>query len=266
MKQLVSASCFKLRKSTALRVTVFVTMFLSAAGMSLFHGVLKIMTGDILELAGGDAEDLQAFANLNFLDCGTIALSVMQLPIIIMAVMITINISEEYKNGAMIIAVSRGYSRQQIYISKLYETLIIALIICMAYLVPAMVVGGLLWHGPFEEGVWTDFLKMIITVILMYMTTAVIFMNVAIIVKNGGGAAALNLLIAIGVSALITTVDTSFHGETAVIRKWWIFTAIEQSADLDILLKDIIISLIDVIVYSGLAIWAGTANFFKREF
>lgn len=264
MKRLIKASNFKLRKNSSVKIGAVVTVCIVILGFLLFYAALHVLTGAMIEAAGGEETDLTAFDDINLLDCAAIALSLMQILAIILAIIVTLLIAGERKNGVYSLMAAKGYSRGQIYGNKLYEVSIVCLILYIIYVLAALLIGGILWHGPIETEMVTGFMKMLPLVAFMYMTIAAMFLAVAINVKNGGAAMAINLMIVLVLSTAITAIDTSLW-EEVVLRKWWIFSAIEQFAYLEITGKEIIISILNILIYGGISIVAGRYIFTKTE-
>lgn len=267
MNKLIKAANFKIRKSSFIYILAIITVILVFGGVSLFYGALKMMNdGSMFEMAGGYDTDIDAFIDLNFIDCTAIVLSLMQVLSIIIAIAVTINISGDKSNGSMMAAAVKGNTRQQIYGCKIYETVIISFVLYFTEVVSAVISGLIFWHGQVTGDMVISFIKIIIVTMLMYITTGIIFMNAALSIKGGGAAIAVNLLIFIfGISIIFTLVDTSINGDVGIIRKYWIFTAIEQFADVDITWTDILKALLNIVVYGGLSIVAGLKHFCKSE-
>lgn len=265
MSRLIKASNFKLRKSTFIYVLIIITAVMVFGGVCLFHVAISMMSdGSLFEMAGGYDTDVEAFNDLSFIDCTAIALSLMQVLSILIAVAVTINISQDKEDGSIVVAAAKGSTRKQIYVSRLYETIVISFALYLTEVVSAVVGGIIFMRGSVDSDDVAGFIKFILITMLMYITVGIIFMNIALSIKSGGVAIAVNLLIFIfGISICFTLIDTSINGDVGVIRKYWIFTAIEQLADIDITWTDILKGFLNIIVYGGLSIVAGYRHFYK---
>lgn len=265
MRRLIRASNFKLRKNSSVKIGAIVTICVVILGFLLFYAALHILTGAMIEAAGGDETDLTAFDDINLLDCAAIALSLMQVLAITLAIIVTLLIAGERKNGVYSLMAAKGYSRGQIYGNKLYEVLVVCLVLYISYVASSLLIGGILWHGPIEKDMVTGFMKMLPLLAVMYMTIASIFLAVAMNVRNGGAAMAINLMIVLVLSTLVTAIDTGLFEEEVILRKWWIFSAIEQYAYLEITGKEIIISILNILIYGGISIFVGKGIFARTE-
>lgn len=265
MKRLIKASNFKLKKNSSIKIGSIVTICISILGFLLFYAALHILTGSMIEAAGGEVEDLTAFDEINLFDCAAIALSLMQVLAIVLAIIVTLLITGERKNGVYSLLAAKGYSRGQIYANKLYEVIVVCFLLYISYVVSALLIGGILWHGKIETEMVTGFIKIFILMAVMYMTIASIYLAVAMNIKNGGAAMAVNLLIVLVLSTAITAIDSGIWGDEIVLRKWWIFSAIEQFAYLEITVKEIIISILNILIYGGISIFVGKGIFARTE-
>lgn len=265
MKQLIHASNFKLKRNRTIKVAAIVTICIVVLLFLLFYGTLHILTDSILVAAGGEESDLAAFDNINLLDCAAIALSLMQILSIILAIAITGMISGERKTGVYSLMAAKGFTRGQIYANKLYEAMVVTLILYLCYICASLLIGGILWHGKIEAAMVAGFFKILFLLLFMYMAAACLFLAIAINVKNGGAAVAINLLLLLIISAGITGLDTSLWGDAVILRKWWIFSAIEQFAYLEITGEEIIIAFANILIYGGAAVFIGKGVFSRTE-
>lgn len=265
MKRLIKASNYKLRKNSSIKIGAAATICVVILGFLLFYAALHILTGPMIEAAGGDETDLNAFDDIHLLDCAAIALSLMQVLAIVLAIVITLLISGERKNGVYALMAAKGYTRRQIYADKLYEACLVCLVLYVSYVAAALLIGGILWHGPIETDMVTGFIKIFFLMAFMYMAIAAIYLAVAMNVRNGGAAMAINLLLVLVLSTAVTAIDTGLFDGQIILRKWWIFSAIEQYAYLEITTKEIIISILNILIYGGAGIVAGGAVFAGTE-
>lgn len=257
MKKFIRASNIKLLKSSAVKIGCIVLFAIAVLGNLIFRGVLNILTGDIMEKAGGYDTDLAAFDEINMLDAGAIALSLMQVLSLVIAIVLTVHIANEKRNGVYSLIVARGYRKIHIYADKLYETTIMCLIMYLSYTTGAVVSGAFFWHGDITGEMIIGFVRMFIAVALVYIAVGYIFTAIAINIKSGGVAIAINIAIVVVLSALVTAADKSIWEDEIVLRSWWLFSAIEQYAYLEITFKEIIILLANVLIYGFGSAFAG---------
>lgn len=257
MREFIRASNIKLLKSSALKIGSVVLFVIAVLGNLIFRGALNILNGDIIEKAGGYDTDLAAFNDINMLDAGAIALSLMQVLSLAIAIVLTVHIANEKRNGVYSLIAARGYSKAYIYADKLYESTVMCLVMYLSYTAGAVISGAFFWHGDITgEMIW-GFVRMFIAMALMYVATGYIFTAIAINIKSGGVSIAINIAIVVVLSALVTAVDRSIWEDEIVLRNWWLFSAIEQYAYLELTLKEILILFANFIVYGLGAAFTG---------
>ena len=126
MNQIIRAENYRIRKNKTFRIACIVIIGMVLVGFGLFYAATHIISGELMEAAGGYDTDLNAFTDLNLFDCAGIAASLMQVLSILYAIVITIMIGAEKRNGIYSLMLERGYQACQIYMGKLYETTVIA--------------------------------------------------------------------------------------------------------------------------------------------
>lgn len=268
--RIIRAENYKIRRNLTVRIATLVVICAVIAGCALFYGAMHIISGELIEAAGGYATDKDAFDDINLFDCGGIVLSFAQLLLILFAVVLTILISAEKKNGVYSLMLSRGYTSGQIYAAKVYETVVVSAILYLVCTVVSLVAGAIFWHGEIEQEDITGFIRVFLLLLFMYLASALILSAIALNVKNAATAIAVNLLLIIVFSSVITGVDQALFGGDAVLRKYWIFSAIEQFAYIDYTettVRETILGIGEAVFYGGIASMAGYFAFAgkKRE-
>ena len=93
-------------------------------------------------------------------------------------------------------------------------------------------------------------------------------MAVAMNVKNAGMAVAVNLIIVLLFSTVITGLDQILADGDVFLRKYWLLSAIEQFAYIDhtdTTVQETITGLIEAVSYGGLAVFIGNTVFTKKK-
>ena len=268
MNQIIRAENYRIRKNKTFRIACVVIVGMVLVGFALFYAAMHIISGELMEAAGGYDTDIDAFADINLFDCAGIAVSLMQVLSILYAIVITIMIGAEKRNGIYSLMLERGYRARQIYMGKLYETTVIAGISYLLYVVASLIAGAVFWHGTIEREDVTGFIRVFLLTLIMYVVSSYIYMAVAMNVKNAGMAVAINLIIVLLFSTVITGLDQIFADGEAVLRKYWLLSAIEQFAYIDhtdTTMQETITGLIEAAIYGGLAVLIGNTVFIKKK-
>ena len=126
MNQIIRAENYRIRKNKTFRIACIVIIGMVLVGFALFYAATHMISGELMEAAGGYDTDVDAFTDINLFDCAGIAVSLMQILSILYAIVITIMIGAEKRNGVYSLMLERGYQTRQIYMAKLYATTVIA--------------------------------------------------------------------------------------------------------------------------------------------
>lgn len=268
MNQIIRAENYRIRKNKTFRIACIVIIGMVLVGFGLFYAATHIISGELMEAAGGYDTDLNAFTDLNLFDCAGIAASLMQVLSILYAIVITIMIGAEKRNGIYSLMLERGYQACQIYMGKLYETTVIAGISYLLYVAVSLIAGAIFWHGTIEREDVTGFIRVFLLMLVMYVVSSYIYMAVAMNVKNAGMAVAVNLIIVLLFSTVITGLDQILADGDVFLRKYWLLSAIEQFAYIDhtdTTVRETITGLIEAVGYGGLAVFIGNTVFYKEK-
>ena len=257
MNQIIRAENYRIRKNKTFRIACIVIIGMVLVGFALFYAATHIISGELMEAAGGYDTDLDAFTDLNLFDCAGIAASLMQVLSILYAIVITIMIGAEKRNGIYSLMLERGYQACQIYMGKLYETTVIAGISYLLYVAVSLIAGAIFWHGTIEREDVTGFIRVFLLMLVMYVVSSYIYMAVAV-----------NLIIVLLFSTVITGLDQILADGDVFLRKYWLLSAIEQFAYIDhtdTTVRETITGLIEAVGYGGLAVFIGNTVFTKKK-
>lgn len=193
MINLLKSDFYRLFRSRAFYICTLVSSIIFAAGAFLIRWssqliakVQKLETVPELPFKSGISYGFTAFTNGN-------------LPIF-MSIFIAIFVTAEFVHGTMKNAVSKGFSKIMIYISKLITMTAATLIMILTMLILGLVSGTIV-SGSFVAG-GDDFLlllRMVVIEILLHAALTSVFVMIGMIIKNNGGTIAVNI---IGVSML----------------------------------------------------------------
>ena len=268
MNQIIRAENYRIRKNKTFRIACIVIIGMVLVGFALFYAATHMISGELMEAAGGYDTDVDAFTDINLFDCAGIAVSLMQILSILYAIVITIMIGAETRNGVYSLMLERGYQTCQIYMAKLYATTVIAGIGYLLYVAVSLIAGAIFWHGTIEREDVTGFIRVFLLMLVMYVVSSYIYMAVAMNVKNAGMAVAVNLIIVLLFSTVITGLDQILADGDVFLRKYWLLSAIEQFAYIDhtdTTVRETITGLIEAVGYGGLAEFIGNTVVTKKK-
>lgn len=147
---------------------------------------------------------------------------------ILSAIFISLFISSEFKNGTLRNIISKGFSRQSIYLSKLITVVCSAFILILCTLLSAGLIGIVFFGAvPLTLPDTIGFLYRLLMQMFLHIGLASLFMMIIICLKHTGPAIALNICLLIIVTSFLSITmsikDTGFNLVTL-----WIGEAIHQ--------------------------------------
>lgn len=197
MGNLLKSDLYRLFKSKSFYVCMAVAALLMAGGAFLNKWALEMaarnsgMPAPELPFKNGIAYGLTVFSS------GDIHL--------FMAILIAIYITSEFTHGTMKNVVSKGFSKIQIYISKLIA-MSVATYTMLAVMLVFGTIAGFIVTGTFGETT-ADFVpqafRMIGIELLLHTALASVFVMIAMIIRNGGATIAVDIIGVFTVAPLI---------------------------------------------------------------
>jgi ABC-2 type transport system permease protein len=192
MGKLLRSDFYRLFKSKSFYICTAIAMFLVSGSVFIVDWSYRMMTeSDTLSIAmefpytDGLSYGLMMFAS------GDVHL--------FMAILIAIFVTAEYAHGTMKNAVSKGFSRYQIYLSKVITmTTAIYIMIFMMFIIgtiSVMIITGK--FGTLTGTYVGQIFAMIGVEFLLHSALAALFVMIANTVRNNGGAISINIVIAL---------------------------------------------------------------------
>ena len=233
MSGLLSSDLFKLRKSRSFLVCIIVAFILGAVmsvtyyiayqelsrtmeqtmqfieGLGNYSGVV-METMDMLP-----TKDLWSYVNVSLCD---------QNVLYIAAIAIGIFAGSEYSMGTVRNSLTRGFSRNAVFFSKLICVSVIMLSIAAVYVlgssIPACIMFGFTAAIPAVE-----IIQCLLIYALLFIAAAGFYMLLAVVTKKTGYGIALAILLPIVITALINVIKIG-NQDLGNISRFWLFETI----------------------------------------
>lgn len=177
------------------------------------------------------------------------------------AIFITMLITSEYSTGTIKDSVSLGFSRMQIYISKLI-TLSVGTILMMIVAIFTTAITSIFVFGVYGSFTLFDMLllfRMLLIQVLLYTAYASVFLMISFLIKNIGGTMAFNIFFCLILGSLSSLVGNSYLGRILLLMNFSP-TAVPHPRTVDIRIA-IIVGLAYLIIFSGI----GGLTFKKQD-
>ena len=155
-------------------------------------------------------------------------------------IMTALLVSEDYTNDLTKNIYSKGYSREQLYLSKY--------VVCLVAFLIMMFVGMLVafFFGFALDGLGTmgdNYILSVLGIILVGIAYFTIFFGVAILVKKTGGSIAICIIGPTVVSLLLTMVDSFINIENFNFSDYWLDNRVAMLSAADVEPKVFLITL-----------------------
>ncbi len=248
MSYLLRSDFYRLIRSKSLYICTLAALALSAINLYTIKWAAN-MSGDMGQVYAsflpkdGITYGLKAFADGNTQ--------------IIIGIITAIFVVAEFSHGTMKNVISKGFSRIQIYLSKLI-TMIVAVLILLFACFLLSTINATMISGTLGDFSWNS-LKTLGIELLLNMAVTSIFVFVAMAIKNLGGVIAINILGILSFGPLIFTLLEYIFDGKITFTKYSLFNNISfyiqnSATGLDYL-RSAIVAIVYLIVTTALGIY-----------
>ena len=239
MSEVFRSDLFKLRKIRSFRVCLIVAFVLGLLMSVLYYiawqELNKTMEETLMYIESlGDyskvvmeamdvlpSDNLWSYVNVSLCDLNVLYIA---------AVVIGIFVGSEYSMGTIRNALTRGFSRNGVYFSKLTCAVIAMFLTVLSYTLGSFL-SGCIMFGFTSSVPAGQMLLCIALYALLFMAVASFYSMLAVITKKTGYAIALAMLIPILVTALINIIKIG-NQDFGNVSRFWIFETITNTQKL----------------------------------
>ena len=232
LNRLIKSDFIKLRKSKTLIVCSIIAFCLAVLmSLLLVNGWNSNGNGESIEQAtemllemGMDKETvdmalsimprpyLWSYANY-FLSDGVIS--------ILAAICVSVFTASEYSMGTLKNTLSRGFSRTQIYLSKLLVSCVSVIVLAVVYLLGGMIICGIFLRG-ISELTAVQMILCILSYLCLFLAMTSVYYMIAIVIRKTGVTIAMSLVIPNIVASILSTIAYSIK-DFSEISQYWLF-------------------------------------------
>lgn len=160
-------------------------------------------------------------------------------------VMTALLVSEDYTNDLTKNIYSKGYSREELYISKYVACLVAFLILMLAGMVASFFFGFALdGLGQADK----NYALSILGIILVGIAYYTIFFGIAILLKKVGGAIAISIIGPTVISLLLAMGDTFLNLDEFKMSEYWLDSRVTLLAQDEVEVKVFVVTLVIALV------------------
>ena len=156
-------------------------------------------------------------------------------------VMTALLVSEDYTNDLTKNIYSKGYSREQLYLSK-YIVCLVAFVVLMIIGMIASFFFGFALDGLGEMG--DNYFLSILGIVFVGLAYYTIFFGIAILLKKTGGAIAISIIGPTVISLLLTMGDTFINLDNFKMSEYWLDNRVLLLAQDNVEVKTFVVTLI----------------------
>ncbi len=301
MKNLISSELFKWKKSKAFKVCTIVGIGLAVFSVIMFL-ILSIMMDIVNEdMAAELGEDYEASQEMMIEEYKSMGLSDAEIAMmtgvydgemmlsmsfsqtdlqLLIAIFIAIFVAGEFSNGTIKMIVSKGYSRAQIYWSKLIAGVIAANVMAIIVVVITTLLGCIIWgwNDPVTGAAASvvDVLKFLLVQFALNTSITAMFIGCSMMFRSLGISIALTVAVYSFGSVIFVLFDAVIQGVCSALEynadklpflpsEAWIVQAIANTSTLDLSKHDFIVGLVVSLVYAALFTFIGMWSFKKND-
>ena len=167
--------------------------------------------------------------------------------IMITSIFVVLFVCEDYTNQTVKNVYARGYSRKEVYLSKLISTLASATIMFVVVEIAAFAIGTGFFGSKEMES--PKLLAILGTQYVVAMANIVLAFMVASAIRKNGGAIACIILAPTFVGIVTGLADVFLNFENFSLTSLWISNFLSTVSDLTVDTKDILICLVGSLIY-----------------
>lgn len=229
--------------------------------LAVLVGML-VVSAETSQLLYADSEALSP--TLNALDnlMGSASGSVLTM---VLGVFIPLFVCEDFASGTIRNIITRGYTRLEIFFSKLIAVLcacVVMTVICMAagYLI------GLAFWGAGDGSFTGAQVKILLCQLLVTLAIASLFYAISTVLQKAGGSIAVCLVLPMVMSIILTLADTALAEKEIVLSAYWIERAGGVLASTDVSTDELTKSLLTALAYLAVTITGSWFLVRNREY
>lgn len=167
---------------------------------------------------------------------------------IILAIFVAIFACSDFINETMKVILSRGYSRQNIFLSKLICVLSASLIIFIFSIIIAFIIGMSMYS---HTGLTGNLFKILCAQAIIVLAFSSLFFIISMILKKSGSSIAINVISTMIISLLLTVINQLLDIKKISLDSYWLSSLFSNVSEIsvshELLMKSVICSIIYII-------------------
>lgn len=271
MTSLMRSDWCKLQKSRSLKVCLLIAFVLGAVMALLYHmawvnlGESLEATLSMMQMLGSSEQsirqaleiipqdDLWSYVNTALADTNVLYIA---------AIVIGVFVGSEYSMGTIKNSVSRGFSRNKVYASKLIFSVGVMLLTVLCYLLGTMI-AAVSMFGFRSEGNASDIMLVLSAYLCEFIAVSSIYVWISFWLKSTGHSIAFSLVIPMLISSVLQVVSI-VNNHTDAVSRFWIFQTVTSTRSL-CLSGEAYVPFLSAAVYFAVSCFGGLMIFRHQE-
>ena len=183
----------------------------------------------------------------------------------VLAVFIPLFICEDYASGTIRNIITRGFSRLEMFISKLIAVLAATVLMTAVCLAAAYLVGTAFW-GAGEPSLGSEQIKILLCQLAVIAAYATMFFAISSMLQKVGGSIAICLILPMAAVILLSLADAALAEREIELSGYWIENLGRSLASVEAEAEDIKKALIGAGCYFAASIAFSWLVIMKREY
>ncbi len=184
----------------------------------------------------------------------------------ILAVLVSIFVIQEYASGTIKNLVGKGYSRRTIFLSKILSTILLTIVFQTVVLAVSICMGiPFMGWEVFSHTIWKDVVLYVIFQMMFGITISIIFLLVGEFTRNLAAGIALSMGVLLFSTTLTAGLDLVFHGVDFAPSNYWILDLLTNCPVTDFETEFMVRGVIVSLVWFVIAVVIGVVHFQKAD-
>lgn len=265
MNKLLKADIYKLLKNKSLYICSLICLAFAPISILILNFAKNLSQntelGQEMAEAGVSALTIDFSSNIGSAFTGNTPIFV--------AIILSLFIASEFSLGTIKNTASKAYSRTKIYLSKWITMVVFSNILMILFALIYGILAYALWgYGTPGEGFMIELLKMTGLQILLNTALTSVFTMLAILIRQGGGAIAVNICLITFAAQLVSLGEyilQNITGNVINLSQYLLTTTTNEVAGMNLTSDLITRSLIMSVVYIAASLFIGIYSFNKRD-
>lgn len=183
----------------------------------------------------------------------------------VLAVFIPLFVCEDYVSGTIRNIITRGFSRLEIFVSKLIAVIVATVFMTAVCLAAAYLLGTVFW-GRGDGSIGTEQIQILLCQLAVVIAYAALFFAISSTLQKVGGSIAICLILPMAAVILLSMADAALAEHEITLSKYWIEDISRSVSSFTVAAEDIKTALIGAGCYFAASIAVSWLLIMKKEY